>query len=208
MNWSPTARAIQRLLFAEQEGDSGVYAVMDGAAVPDLLIQLYEFAPDYECLYSGKLDPEMAGAAPYLVALKKDAPFTHWALEKTWGRSAGIFVTARPLPPEEGPEPGAAAAAADEGIDFGLRAMRRHFRKFLKVYGPTGKPMYFRYYDPRVLRVYLPTCNEEESAVVFGPVRSYLLEDEDPNVFLRFRPHAGLPKLESLLLAGADAVAR
>ena len=59
-----------------------------------------------------------------------------------------------------------------------LRTMRNHFRKLLTVYDPNGKPLLFRYYDPRVLRVYLPTCNAEELATIFGPINSYLLEDE------------------------------
>lgn len=37
----------------------------------------------------------------------------------------------------------------------------------------------FRYYDPRVLRVYLPTCRPDELRTVFGPIRSYLVEGED-----------------------------
>ena len=61
-----------------------------------------------------------------------------------------------------------------------------HLRTFLKVYGPDLKPLYFRYYDPRVLRVYLPTCNDQELQTVFGPVLRYLLEDEDPATLLKF----------------------
>ena len=54
-----------------------------------------------------------------------------------------------------------------------------HLRTFLKVYGPDLTPLYFRYYDPRVLRTYLPTCNEQEMRTVFGPVLRYIVEDED-----------------------------
>jgi hypothetical protein len=36
-----------------------------------------------------------------------------------------------------------------------------------------------------VLRAYLPTCNAEEIGIVFGPINSYVLEDEDPSVLLR-----------------------
>ncbi|MFY2558205.1 hypothetical protein ACN469_11275, partial [Corallococcus terminator] len=41
-------------------------------------------------------------------------------------------------------------------------------------------------YDPRVLRTYLPTCNAEELRFVFGPIRSFLMEDEDGSMLLRF----------------------
>jgi hypothetical protein len=53
------------------------------------------------------------------------------------------------------------------------------------VYGPENKLIFFRYYDPRVLRVYLPTCNAEEIRSVFGPISAYIAEDEDPAVLSR-----------------------
>jgi hypothetical protein len=54
------------------------------------------------------------------------------------------------------------------------------------VYDPDNKLIYFRYYDPRVLRVYLPTCNAEEIKIVFGPIGSYITEDENSSELLRF----------------------
>ena len=55
------------------------------------------------------------------------------------------------------------------------------------MHDPTGKPLLFRYYDPRVLRVYLPTCNAEELKTLFGPVQAYIMEDESGAAMLRFR---------------------
>jgi hypothetical protein len=169
--------ALTRCLFADEE--LKVYAVLDGAAVPDLLAHLYQHEPDSVCLYRGELKPDMAEVAPYLVQLAPDAEFTFWVLEQGWGQHWGIF----------------AQSYAD------LRALRRHFRTFLMVYDGAGKPLYFRYYDPRVLRVYLPTCNAEELAAVFGPIESYLLEDEQPTTALRFRNAAGELKQEKQPLA-------
>ena len=54
------------------------------------------------------------------------------------------------------------------------------------VYDEDGKPLYFRYYDPRVLRAFLPTCNADDLKVLFGPVDDYLLESEDGADVLRF----------------------
>jgi hypothetical protein len=63
----------------------------------------------------------------------------------------------------------------------------RHLRTFLITHDEEGKPLYFHFFDPRVLRVYLPTCNAEEVSKVFGPVISYSLEGEESNTALRFR---------------------
>lgn len=80
-----------------------------------------------------------------------------------------------------------------------MRQMRHHFQKLLVVYDAGGNPLRFRYYDPRVLRVYLPTCNAEELAMVFGSVASFLLEDESPDRLLRFTLESGSLRQESLM---------
>jgi hypothetical protein len=45
----------------------------------------------------------------------------------------------------------------------------------------------FRYYDPRVLRTYLPTCSQQDLGEFFGPVLNYVVEGEDPAELLRFQ---------------------
>ena len=54
----------------------------------------------------------------------------------------------------------------------------RHFRQFLRVRDEAGREFFFRFYDPRVLRVYLPTCNSEELRTFFGPVELFSMEGE------------------------------
>lgn len=152
--------------------DHIVYAVLDGASVPNLLEMIDEHEPEYTCLFSGDLDPEVEQTAPYLVRLQANSEFNQYVIEHGWGRHWGIFSTV----PQDQP----------------FVAVRKHFRTFLRVRGPDGTLMLFRYYDPRVLRVYLPTCNEDEAEILFGPLTSYLMEDEDPSVMLRFSPeHVG-----------------
>ena len=52
--------------------------------------------------------------------------------------------------------------------------------------------MAFRYYDPRVLRAYLPTCNSEELRTVFGPIECFRTEDQnDAEHMLEFRFESG-----------------
>lgn len=164
-------------LFSEDQNN--IYAILDGASVPELPQILHRYQPDYECLYRGDLTPDMLYVAPYLVRLESPSEFMEMIIEQGWGKHWGIFALSPAV----------------------LRAMRQHFRKFLMVHDPDGKPVLFRYYDPRVLRVYLPTCNAEELVTVFGPVVSYILEDEDTNTALRFWEDSGALKLEKLPLA-------
>jgi hypothetical protein len=158
---------VAKRLFEDDE--LKVFGVLDGASIPDLLEHLYSSDLEYECLYRGELAPDIAEVAPYLVALDKASAFTHWLVERGWGRHWGVFALSR----------------AD------LRALRRHFRTLLIVHDSAAKPLYFRYYDPRVLRVYLPTCNADELSAIFGPVEKYLLEEEQTGAILSFHTNAG-----------------
>lgn len=159
---SDLASILSRHLFADP--DAKLYAVLDGASVPGLLKKLYTLKPEHICLYRGELAPDLAECAPYLVRLEPKSEFAPWVLAEGWGKHWGIFALTK----------------AD------LKDMRKHFRTFLRVKNPEGKILYFRYYDPRVLRVFLPTCNGEELKVLFGPVSVYHAEDKCPDRMIRF----------------------
>ena len=62
--------------------------------------------------------------------------------------------------------------------------------------------MLFRFYDPRVMRMYLPTCTAEELAIVFGPVGAYLLEGQDPKALLRLSLQKGVLRKDEMKVAG------
>lgn len=151
-------------LEAQVFSDGVVFAMLDGAANPKLLDYLYRLQPPFECLYRGELAPDMAHVAPYLAQLEEGSEFTTWILEQGWGKHWGLL----------------AIAPCD------LDTLRRHLRRFLTVHTEEGKPLLFRFYDPRVLRTYLPTCNAGELADFFGPVQAYVMEAESPDQFLRF----------------------
>ena len=169
-----TADIIKKQLF--REDGAHVYAVLDGASIENLLPMLYKHEPENVCLYQGDLEPDMAEVAPYLVKLEREAKFTDWLLEIGWGNHYGIF----------------AVAFSD------LKQTRQHFRKFLTVYDSNGKPLLFRYYDPRVLRIFLPTCNTQELEQFFGKLDFLFLESEDVKLALKYRFEAVELKQEKI----------
>ncbi|MBV9504949.1 MAG: DUF4123 domain-containing protein [Acidobacteriia bacterium] len=162
------ARAAQRLHEEIFQDGAQTFAVLDGASAPGLLDRLEQWKPEFICLYRGELKPDLAQVAPYLIRLEPETELTAWILSKGWGNHWGIF----------------AIANAD------LRTMRQHFRRLLTVYDENGKPLLFRFYDPRVLRTYLPTCNANERATFFGPIREYLLEAEQPAEVVSYKAPA------------------
>jgi hypothetical protein len=154
--------SISKLLFSDPE--TNVFVILDGASIPNLLQSLDQYKPEYCCLYRGEISPELALRAPYLARIVESSEFAGWLLENGWGKHWGIFVVSR----------------------WDLALMVRHFRTLLVVHDVQGIALWFRYYDPRVLRAYLPTCTSRELEVFFGPVARYCLEGEDASSLVEF----------------------
>lgn len=154
-----TAQQIARLAGHVWSGPGhATFALLDGAGTPGLLDRLYGSPGlEFECLYSGELEPDIAEVAPYIARLEAGSAFAAWALGG-WGERRGIF---------------ARVPAA-----VGMPELRRHFRKLNTVYGPDASPLLFRYYDPRVLGSFLATCEPDQVAQMFGPVSCFVLERE------------------------------
>ena len=157
---------IMQLLFQpiENQAPIGSYSILDAARADVIYPKLSGSDVRKICLFHGAKAVELATVAPYLVHLKRDDSFTDWLMNHGWGKSWGIFLQS--------------SATLDE--------LQRHFRKFLMVYDEEGKPLYFRFYDPRVLRVYLPTCNETELETIFGPVNRYCVEGDNGNAMIEY----------------------
>lgn len=78
-----------------------------------------------------------------------------------------------------------------------METLRRHFRRLLHVRSEDGEKLYFRYYDPRVLRLYLPSCTSVELKEVFGPVGRFVLEGPEGQVMAYERGGRRIEVLES-----------
>ncbi|WP_166802242.1 DUF4123 domain-containing protein [Microvirga pakistanensis] len=141
------------------------YAIVDGARDPSLHGHLRTLGRPCACLFAGPLEPQIERAAPYLVLLEPEDAFTkRWATEGR-GQSWGIMFRAQ--------------------ADFGT--MWRHLRKRLEVALPDGRRVLFRFYDPRVLRDYLPGCSSEELDFWFQYATTYWIEAEDGADLLVFQ---------------------
>ncbi len=103
----------------------------------------------------------------------------NWIVENLWEDPWGIFAVA----------------------PTNLEALRKHFRRFLKVEDPDGKEMLFRFYDPRVLPTFLTTAVEAVDKLrdtAESHERLFLVE-----VMGR---HSGYIALYTALAAGAEVV--
>ncbi|MDE3179387.1 MAG: DUF4123 domain-containing protein [Acidobacteriota bacterium] len=141
-----------------------LYALLDAAREPSVLKVLVESREQCQSLFEGPPGDQLAHFAPYLVALPPASPLFATLVEVAWGKNWGVYLTS----------------------DRPFAEIRKHLQYFLRVTLDGHREVYFRYYDPRVLRLFLPTCLPEEIDQFFGPVRYYLMEDERGGALLRF----------------------
>lgn len=157
----PGVRRLTRLLWPDGDHPGGpqVHWLLDGARDPRIAGLLRSGKLEYACLFDGRLDPRLQAAAPHLVHLAAGSPTTNRLLALGWGKAWGILTVAP--------------------AHVTLTQQRLHLKKLLRVKDENGRELVFRYYDPRVLRAYLPTCTGAEARTVFGPLTRLVAEDGD-----------------------------
>jgi len=161
-------KIVEALFGAIREGEF-LYAILDAARNIDIAFQLQNIPNvEYVSLYKGRKEEPMWDAAPYLVRCVRDSEFFNWAVERGWGDSWGIFLTSK----------------------ANLEDVCKHFQEFLMVKTEEDREVYFRFYDPRVLRVFLPTCTSDEAKQIFGLVSHFLVEADNRETLLKFTPKA------------------
>jgi hypothetical protein len=180
----PLPEARQRLFEILTSTPEPLYAVLDAARDLAALNWSKESGEEYQSLYDGQSAQDLEMFAPYLVRFSKPSPLLRNLVAKAWGKSWGIYLTS-------------AASFPD---------LRKHFRQFLiaQIEGKGDKHFYFRFYDPRVLLIYLPTCTPQEVRHFFGPTGTFLLEHKDERTLLRFRTGARGLEREEVSLEKSD----
>jgi hypothetical protein len=142
------------------------YVILDGARDPAIHAALEKLNPPRTCLFAGELPVGLEAAAPWLVDVE-DAPreCVTWLVDEVWGTSAGVWVVG----------------------DGSFGEVRKQLRRFLRVRGPSNGRMLFRYYDPRVLRLFLPLATPAQRDLLFGGgLLEWSMEDDAPGALLRF----------------------
>lgn len=181
---APSAETPQDLLTILRGPAQPLFAILDAARDPRVLEILRGSKEEYRSLYEGEQGDELADFAPYLVRLPPESPLLETLVEEGWGESWGVYLTcAKPF---------------DE--------VRKHFRHFLlvKLEGQE-EDVYFRFYDPRVLRAYLPTCDHFDVKEFYGPVAGFLMEASHPLWLLKFSAGRGGAHQEVIALGAVPA---
>ena len=132
------------------------FAVVDAARHPNLH-GLVSHCREQRPLFAEPVDKALVQHSPYLAALREDEPLLATWRQHGIGQSWGVLVEAT--------------------ADFA--SLQRHLRQFLRVKLPDGSIVLFRFYDPRVLRVFLPSAPPEQLAQFFEGILQFVVDAED-----------------------------
>jgi len=161
-----------------------LYGLVDGAQ--DLALASEAkclFGQQIRMLFEGDVAAALADVAPYLVPIDPDSGYLeNWACR--WGQNVGVLLT---------------TSAAQEQLF-------RHLRDLFVVQDEAGQSYFFRFYDPRVLRLYLPTCTSLERSLFFGPIGRFLLCGEEPGSVLLLEAEREKTTVATLFPKGREAM--
>lgn len=126
------------------------YIVIDAARLNQNLKEVLALSNRSESLFSKNELVTLEYVAPYLCKFEKGGEMHHWFFSEGAKDFAGILIYSV--------------------VPFDV--LLSHLKKFIIVLDG-GKEMYFRFYDPRVLPVFLPTCSIEQIGTFFGPIHFF-----------------------------------
>jgi hypothetical protein len=126
------------------------------------LLHLQQAYPVHQSLFKDTPDSSLADVAPYLFEIDDQ------------------FYTKLKDIPELSLE-GLIRIDWVPNMDTLANHLRTHIYQKVK-----GREYYFRFWDGRVLRKFLPSCEEVQLRLFFGNIRNFTMQDEDPGYDVKF----------------------
>jgi hypothetical protein len=142
----------------------------------DSILKAMELNKNHDSLYRGRSEEKLYRVAPYVFTCEGQEEFVKWLLESGWGMSWMILFESERM----------------------MSDVHRHFRKFLVVKTEEGKELYFRFYDPRVLKIFLPTCDNTQILEFFGPIRNFFVEGDTKDEVIQLWQENGLLRQKTM----------
>ena len=126
------------------------YLLLDSNQIPDLYVRLFQMAPKAapQALYLTTRYADLANIGPLLVAVEPNTALANTFAEE-WQTRAGIWLES-------------------EANESDLIA---HLRSLVHVQLEGGVSAFFRFYDPRITRLWLGDLPDAERDRLMGPVR-------------------------------------
>lgn len=131
-----------------------LWAVVDGVSWPEIQSLLAENIPPHACLYTST-DPNTQRIAPWLVRVEPDSAMQALFESRDPATYSIIFFHSHK----------------------GLKQLRDHFRRYTMLLIPTipDTPVYFRFYDPRVLMDMMTALDTYKLMLFFNGIEAFYI---------------------------------
>ncbi|MGA9669927.1 MAG: DUF4123 domain-containing protein [Terracidiphilus sp.] len=140
------------------------FAILDGAIGPEVRDLLNQAGVFYQSLYEGEQSVDLAPSGPYLAEIQQGGRLIPFLVKVGWGKSWGVFLSSK----------------------LGFVETRNHLRHFLMADIEGGQRVIFRFYDPRVMRILIPTCDAGQRTEFFGQIQHFFVESESETIVNRY----------------------
>lgn len=155
MPTTPDPRAVIDFL-ASRPGN--LLAVIDAARSPIIYPLLQQCAGEHGSLLTLEGQPgDLKAYAPYVARLLSPSPLLEQLVLQGWNDHWCVYLSTA----------------------LELEPLRIQLKKFLLVKLDDGREVFFRFYDPRVLRTFLPACTPHEAKRFFGEIGGFYAPDPD-----------------------------
>jgi hypothetical protein len=151
-------------------GQAILYGVLDCAIDPALHEHVARLEPEQAACLFERVAPEVKRVSPHVVELAPADPLSKAWRAQGWGRNWGVLFS----------------SLAD------LRTVKLRLKRFTQARLPDGSgPVLFRFWDPRVLRSYLPLLESADVPAWFTDIDRWIVPTEDGAGSIRFSNHGG-----------------
>ena len=164
-------QAIAGFLARLPDGERSLYAIIDAGRDPYVIPHMLEaMASNVECLFKGNAKKDLGDQTAWIAEIDRHERLLEWLIEEGWSKRQALFALS----------------------DLPLKRFATHLRKFTKVIDADGIEHFFRFYDPQVLRQYLPVFDQKQHDLFFRGITACFVEDNrDPAMILRYRSEDG-----------------
>ena len=173
--WTGLATHQMKLLEVLFREGENLYAILDASRESRVPAFLDAAQERYAPLRPSAPDPR---AIPYLAVITTSSRMLDVLLKDAWGQRWGCYFASR--------------ASFEEVF--------HHLSAYLVLTAANGNTFTFRFFDPRVLPVFLNGLTPLELTGFFGPVSRIITEGDDPGLVIEYQDSGRGLRQESLLL--------
>lgn len=162
------------------------YFIADGASMSTLINEFAEYNATPYSIYLGMEEETIADVGPFLVDIEGNDSAMNWLLNEGKSQSWGIFLK----------------------TELKFDDLLAHLQSLIIVEDEDGKELYFRFYDPRVINNFLPTCDTPQLKQFFGKVDFFVAENINKDYLTLHRIEQSKLKSEKVQHAIVETISK